>query len=54
MSQKVVWGDDTTSTHHRLAPRTGPSPPRRNNFFDFLQFRQPVIGSPSNRSRPGV
>jgi hypothetical protein len=48
------WGDDTTSTHCRLAPRTGPSLPGRHNFFDFLHFRQPVDGSPQYRSRPGV
>jgi hypothetical protein len=39
MQQKVFWGDDTTSIHRRLAPRTGSSPPHRHNFFDFLQFR---------------
>ncbi|KAJ8580005.1 hypothetical protein M405DRAFT_835075 [Rhizopogon salebrosus TDB-379] len=47
MQQKVFWGDDTTSIHRRLAPRTGPSPPHRHNFFDLLHFRQPVDGSPS-------
>jgi hypothetical protein len=44
---KGLWRDDTMSIHRRLAPRTGPSPPRRHNFFDFLHFRQPVDGSPS-------
>ncbi|KAJ8584202.1 hypothetical protein M405DRAFT_477798 [Rhizopogon salebrosus TDB-379] len=41
------WGDDTTSTHRRLALGTGSSLPRRHNFFDFLHFRQHVDGSPS-------
>ncbi|KAJ8596423.1 hypothetical protein M405DRAFT_166184 [Rhizopogon salebrosus TDB-379] len=45
--QKVLLGDDTTSTYRRLAPHTCPYPPRRHNFFDFLPFRQPVDGSPS-------
>jgi hypothetical protein len=47
MQEKDSWGDDMTSTHRHLALRTGPSLPRRHNFFDFLRFRQPVDGSPS-------
>jgi hypothetical protein len=41
------WGDGTKSTPRRLPPRSGPSPPRRRNFFDFLYFRRPVDASPS-------
>jgi hypothetical protein len=41
------WGDDIKSTPRRLPPRSGPSPPRRRNFFDFLYFRRPVNASPS-------
>ncbi|KAJ8597797.1 hypothetical protein M405DRAFT_927846 [Rhizopogon salebrosus TDB-379] len=41
------WSDDTKSTPRRLPPRSGPSPPRRRNFFDFLYFRRPVDASPS-------
>ncbi|KAJ8597780.1 hypothetical protein M405DRAFT_189142 [Rhizopogon salebrosus TDB-379] len=42
------WSDsDTKSTPRRLPPRSGPSPPRRRNFFDFLYFRQPVDASQS-------
>src|ERR1700709_894292 len=40
------WGDGTKSTR-RLPPRSGPSPPRRRNFFDFLYFRRPVDASQS-------
>ena len=40
------WGDDTKSTPRRLPPRSGPSPPRQRNFFDFLYFRRPVDASP--------
>jgi hypothetical protein len=41
------WSDcDTKSTPRRLPPRSGPSPPRRRNFFDFLYFRRPVDASP--------
>ena len=40
------WGDDAKSTR-RLPPRSGPSHPRRRNFFDFLYFRRPVDASPS-------
>jgi hypothetical protein len=38
------WSDGAKSTPRRLAPRSGPSPPRRRNFFDFL--RRPVDASP--------
>jgi hypothetical protein len=43
------WGDDSRNTPRRLPPpgRSGPSPPRRRNFFDFLYFRRPVDASPS-------
>jgi hypothetical protein len=41
------WGDDTKSTLRRLPPRSGPSPPRQRNFFDFLYFQRPVDASPS-------
>jgi len=41
------WGDDTKSTPRRLPPRSGPSPLRRRNFFDFLYFGRPVDASPS-------
>jgi hypothetical protein len=42
------WSDnDTKNIPRRLPPRSGPSPPRRRNFFDFLYFRRPVDTSPS-------
>jgi hypothetical protein len=41
------WSDGTKSTPRSLPPRSGPSPPRRRNFFDFLYFRRPVDASPS-------
>jgi hypothetical protein len=43
------WGDDSRNTPRRLPPpgRSGPSPPRRRNFFDFLYFRRPIDASPS-------
>ncbi|KAJ8591886.1 WD40 repeat-like protein [Rhizopogon salebrosus TDB-379] len=41
------WSDGTKSTPRRLPPRSGPSPPSRRNFFDFLYFRRPVDASPS-------
>jgi hypothetical protein len=41
------WGDGTGSTPRRLPPRSGPSPPSRRNFFDFLYFRRPVDASSS-------
>ncbi|KAJ8587587.1 hypothetical protein M405DRAFT_843093, partial [Rhizopogon salebrosus TDB-379] len=41
------WGDGTKSIPRRLPPRSGPSPPRRRNFFDFLYFRRPVDASQS-------
>ncbi|KAJ8590851.1 hypothetical protein M405DRAFT_139970 [Rhizopogon salebrosus TDB-379] len=43
------WSDssDTKSTPRRLPPRSGPSPHRRRNVFDFLYFRRPVDTSPS-------
>ena len=41
------WGDDSKSIPRRLPPRSGPSPPRRRSFFDFLYFRRPVDASPS-------
>jgi hypothetical protein len=41
------WSDDAKSTPRRLPPRSGPSPPRRRNFFDFLYFRQLVDPSQS-------
>jgi hypothetical protein len=41
------WSDGTKSTPRRLPPRSGPSPPRQRNFFDFLYFRRPVDASPS-------
>jgi hypothetical protein len=40
------WGDDSRNAR-RLPPRSGPSPRRRRNFFDFLYFRRPVDASPS-------
>jgi hypothetical protein len=40
------WSDGTKGTPHRLPPRSGPSPPRRRNFFDFMCFRRPVDASP--------
>jgi hypothetical protein len=41
------WGDGTKSIPRRSPPRSGPSPPRRHNFFDFLYFRRPVDASTS-------
>jgi hypothetical protein len=41
------WSDGAKSTPRRLPPHSGPSPPRRRNFFDFLYFRRPVDASPS-------
>jgi hypothetical protein len=41
------WDDDIKSAPRRLLPRSGPSPPRRRNFFDFLYFRRPLDTSPS-------
>ncbi|KAJ8587107.1 hypothetical protein M405DRAFT_325182 [Rhizopogon salebrosus TDB-379] len=41
------WSDGTKSTPRRLPLRSGPSPPRRRNFFDFLYFRRPVDAYPS-------
>ncbi|KAJ8592926.1 hypothetical protein M405DRAFT_859345 [Rhizopogon salebrosus TDB-379] len=46
MSGNEFWSDGTKSTPRRLPPRSGPSPPRRRNFFDFLYFRRPVDASP--------
>jgi hypothetical protein len=47
------WSDDTHSTPRRLVPRTGPSPTRRRNLFDFLHFTsRPVDLSPSIPPKP--
>ncbi|KAJ8597772.1 hypothetical protein M405DRAFT_927839 [Rhizopogon salebrosus TDB-379] len=47
MSGNDFWGDSTKSTPRRLPPRSGPSPSRRRDFFDFLYFRRPVDAFPS-------
>src|ERR1700710_2849930 len=41
------WSDGTKSTPRRLPSHSGPPPPHRRNFFDFLYFRRPVDASPS-------